>query len=99
MRVSHEDWISLKGEGHSRCQYLLQQGTFVAQALCYYGDHVPNFARLKEDDPAKVLPGYDCDVTNEEILLQLKVVDGEILIYTASHRGRKPLLAGSGRCR
>ena len=63
----------------NRCQYLLQQGRFVAQVLYYYGDHVPNIARLKEDDPAKVLPGYDYDVTNEEILLRLKVVDGEIL--------------------
>jgi hypothetical protein len=63
-----------------RCQYLLQQGAFVADVLYYYGDHVPNIARLKEDDPAKVLPGYDYDVTNEEILLQLKVLDGDILV-------------------
>jgi hypothetical protein len=58
----------------------VQRGAFVADALYYYGDHVPNIARLKEDDPAKVLPGYDYDVTNEEILLQLEVADGEIVV-------------------
>lgn len=63
-----------------RCQYLVQQGEFVADVLYYYGDHIPNVARLKEDDPAKVLPGYDYDITNEEILLQLKVENGKIIV-------------------
>jgi hypothetical protein len=63
----------------NRCQFLLQQGQFVADALFYYGDHVPNFVRLKEDDPARVLPGYDYDVCNEEVLLtRLKVRDGRL---------------------
>ena len=30
---------------------MFQQGRFVADVLYYYGDHVPNIARLKEDDP------------------------------------------------
>ena len=64
----------------ARTQYLAQQGKFQADVLYYYGDHIPNLARLKEDDPAKVLPGYDYDVTNEEILLQLKVSDGRIIV-------------------
>lgn len=64
----------------ARCQYLLQKGKFTADVLYYYGDHVPNVARLKEDDPAKVLPGFDYDLTNEEILLQLKVEDGQIVV-------------------
>ena len=63
----------------NRCQYLFQQGKFVADVLYYYGDHVPNLVRLKEDDPAGILPGYDYDVTDETILLQLKVVDGSVL--------------------
>jgi len=62
-----------------RCQFLLQQGKFVADVLYYQGDHVPNLRRLKEDDPAKVLPGYDYDVVSEEILLeQTGVTDGLI---------------------
>lgn len=63
----------------NRCQYLVQQGRFVADALYYCGDHVPNLARLKESDPAQVLPGYDYDVTSEEILLRLRVVEGWIV--------------------
>ncbi len=60
-----------------RCQYLLQQGKFVADCLYYQGDHVPNLRRLKEDDPAGVLPGYDYDSVSEEILLeQTAVSDG-----------------------
>jgi len=64
----------------NRCHFLVQQGKFVADVLYYYGDHVPNLAQLKEADPAKVLPGYDYDVTNEDILLQLKVEAGRILV-------------------
>ncbi len=51
----------------NRCQFLLQQGLFVADAASYYGDHVPNFAQLKRSDPARVLPGYDYDVVTEEV--------------------------------
>jgi hypothetical protein len=62
-----------------RCQFLLQQGHFVADVLYYQGDHVPNLVRLKEADPAHVLPGYDYDVVNEEILLnKTGVRDGRI---------------------
>jgi len=64
----------------NRCHFLVQQGKFVADVLYYYGDHVPNLAQLKESDPAKVLPGYDYDVTNEDILLQLKVEAGRIVV-------------------
>jgi hypothetical protein len=64
-----------------RCQFLVQQGTFVADVLYYQGDHVPNLVRLKEADPANVLPGYDYDVVNEEILLGgVNVVDGRICL-------------------
>jgi hypothetical protein len=64
----------------NRCQFLVQQGKFVADVLYYYGDHVPNLVQLKEADPAKVLPGYDYDVTDEDILLKLKVEAGRILV-------------------
>lgn len=64
----------------SRVQVLMQQGRFVADALYYYGDHVPNIARLKEDDPAQVLPGYDYDVINEDRLLALEVKEGRLTL-------------------
>jgi len=64
----------------NRCQFMLQQGKFVADVLYYYGDHVPNIARLKEDDPAKVLPEYDYDVINEQVLLRASVTDGQVTL-------------------
>ncbi len=64
-----------------RCQFLLQQGLFVADACYYYGDHVPNFAQLKRSDPAQVLPGYDYDVINEEALLtRMSVRNGRLVL-------------------
>jgi len=60
-----------------RCQYLMQQGHAVADVLYYYGDQVPNFVRLKSDDPAHALPGFDYDVTDEDALLHsLKLAGG-----------------------
>ncbi|MFM1942130.1 MAG: hypothetical protein RI897_1112 [Verrucomicrobiota bacterium] len=54
----------------NRCQFMLQQGTFVADVVYYYGDHVPNFTQLKRSDPTGILPGYDYDVITEDALLQ-----------------------------
>jgi len=63
----------------NRSQFLLQQGHAVDDVLYFYGDEVPNFVRLKQDDPAKVLPGYDYDVTDEDALLRtLALHDGVI---------------------
>ena len=65
----------------NRCQFMLQQGLFVADACYYYGDHVPNFAQHKRTDPAHVLPGYDYDVITEEALLtRASVQDGRIVL-------------------
>lgn len=65
----------------NRCQFLLQQGLFVADACYYYGDMVPNFAQLKRADPAKVLPGYDYDVATEEVVLtRMSVHQGRVVL-------------------
>ncbi len=63
-----------------RVQSVVQLGKFKADVLYYYGDHVPNIAVNKEFNRGGALPGYDFDVTNEEILLQLKVVEGMIVV-------------------
>jgi hypothetical protein len=60
----------------NRSQFLLQQGHAVDDVLYFYGDEVPNFVRLKRDDPARVLPGYDYDVTDEDALLHTLSVHG-----------------------
>ena len=63
----------------NRSQLMMQQGHSVDDVLYFYGDEVPNFVRLKRDDPAHVLPGYDYDVTDEDALLHtLSIHDGQI---------------------
>ncbi|MDR1381794.1 MAG: glycoside hydrolase [Tannerella sp.] len=64
----------------NRTQAIVQNGTFVADVLYYYGDHVPNVFPYKHSDPAGVMPGFDYDVTDGEILLQLKVEDGRLTV-------------------
>jgi hypothetical protein len=65
----------------TRVQFMSQRGCVVADALYYCGDHVPNVSGLKEADPARVLPGYDYDITNEEVLLtRLSVKEGRIAL-------------------
>jgi hypothetical protein len=60
---------------------MLQEGFFVADVAYYYGDHVPNFVRRKEDDPARVQPHYDYDVVNEEVLLtRMSVKNGRLTL-------------------
>ncbi len=63
----------------NRAQFLMQQGVPVADLLYYYGTQVPDFARLKMDDPASVLPGYDYDVTDQDALLHRMIAsDGKL---------------------
>ncbi len=65
----------------NRCQFMLQQGLPVSDVLYFYGENVPSFVRLKSDDPAGVLPGYDYDVTNAEALIERTTVrDGRIVL-------------------
>ncbi len=64
----------------TRCQYLMQQGSTVADVLYYYGDHIPNIGRYKDDDPAGALPDYDYDLTNEDRLLDLTFKNGKIML-------------------
>lgn len=64
-----------------RCQYLGQQGRFIADVVHYYGDHIPNVFGRKGHDPAGALPGYDYDVLSEELLVQsLSVEDGRLVL-------------------
>ncbi len=63
------------------CQFLMQQGLFVADACQYYGDGVPNFTQLKRANTARVLPGFDYDVATEEVLLnRMAARDGRIVL-------------------
>ncbi|MCB1126866.1 MAG: glycoside hydrolase, partial [Verrucomicrobiae bacterium] len=65
----------------NRCQWMLQQGRFVADVACYYGDHVPNFAQYKATDPAGALPGQDYDVLSADAVIQrLRVENGRLVL-------------------
>jgi hypothetical protein len=64
----------------SRCQFLLQQGKFVADICFYQGDRIPNFVPMKHIDP-DLGPGFDYDVVNTEVLLtRISVHDGKIVL-------------------
>lgn len=63
-----------------RTQAVVQEGKFVADVLYYYGDHVPNVFPYKHWDPAGTMPGFDYDVTDENIFLKLKMEDGRIIV-------------------
>jgi len=71
-----------------RCQYLAQQGDFVADVVYYYGDHIPNIVRLKSHDPAGALPGFDYDVLSEELLLVGLKVEGGVLALPSGMKYR-----------
>jgi hypothetical protein len=62
----------------SRTQMVVQNGIFKADVLYYYGDHIPNVFPYKHSDPAGAMPGFDYDVVNEGVLLELKMKDGKI---------------------
>ncbi len=65
----------------NRCQAMMQRGRFVADALYYYGDHVPNFTQLRASDPARLGAGYDYDVIPEDALVgRLAVRDGRLVL-------------------
>ncbi len=61
----------------ARCQYLLQQGRFVADVCFYVGEHQPVSAPFRPDLKAK---GYDYDSLNKEILLRATVRNGRIVL-------------------
>ncbi len=64
----------------SRCQFLLQQGKFVADVCFYQGDRIPSFVPMKHIDP-DLGPGFDYDVVNSEVLLtRMSFKDGKIVL-------------------
>jgi len=64
----------------SRCQYMLQQGHFVADVCFYQGDQIPNFVPMKKIHPG-LGPGYDYDVVNTEVILtRMSVKNGRIIL-------------------
>ena len=64
----------------NRCQYMLQQGLFVADVCFYLGERPPLLAPPKYDVP-ELGPGYDCDYSNPDVLLnRMTVKNGRITL-------------------
>jgi hypothetical protein len=64
----------------SRCQFMLQQGRFVADVCFYLGERSPTLAPPKYAIPG-LGTGYDCDYTNADVLLKrMAVKDGKIVL-------------------
>jgi len=77
----------------ARCQYLLQQGRFVADAAYFCGESAP--AELRVGDPA--LPaGYDYDGVNANVLESATVQNGQ-LVLKSGMRYRVLILPPSDR--
>src|SRR5207253_54226 len=55
------------------------------------------FVRLKADDPAHVLPGYDYDVTDEDALLHTIRLEGNVLVGPSGVHWRALALPKSRR--
>ena len=66
-------WI----ESITRSQFLLQRGTTVADVLCFAGEAVPNTSPRFDD---LKIAGYDFDLCGTDVLYQLTVKDGHIVI-------------------
>ena len=64
-----------------RCQYLLQQGQFVADALYFYGEGADKFVPAKEFLKPALGAGYDFDGLNAEVLLnRLSAQPGRLVL-------------------
>ncbi len=65
----------------SRCQFMLQQGIFVGDVMCYTGDEAPgddlSMGELRPDLPE----GYGFQFANKDIILnRVRIVNGTILL-------------------
>lgn len=62
----------------ARCQFLLQQGRFVADAAYFYGEDAP--VESLENNPS-LPPGYDFDGINADVLLhKASMKDGRLVL-------------------
>lgn len=64
----------------ARCQHLLRQGQFVAELIYYMGEN----STKDEAGPEALRPrppvGYDYDLCDRSILMQMKVADGRLVL-------------------
>lgn len=65
----------------SRCQYLLQQGLFVADACYFVGEGAPNGLPGRDQLRPRLPEGYDYDGCDDEVILKrLSVQEGKLVL-------------------
>ena len=70
----------------ARCQYMLQRGTFVADALFFAGEDAPNQGGNTDGNfgmtgfSFRLSQGYDSDICPTDAMYALKVEDGEVVV-------------------
>lgn len=80
----------------TRCEYLLQQGRFVADLLYFYGEGAPAAVAHRDLKP-EVPAGFDYDVCNAEILLNQMSVDHGDIVLDSGMRYRVLVLPDTDR--
>ncbi|MEO0452505.1 MAG: glycosyl hydrolase [Verrucomicrobiota bacterium] len=74
-------WPMAKGflDYLARCQYLLRQGTFVADFAYLLDERIPSYVLARDQQKPLCPTGYDYDALNAEVLLKLSsAVDGQL---------------------
>ncbi|HXH60861.1 MAG TPA: glycosyl hydrolase, partial [Fimbriimonadaceae bacterium] len=64
----------------ARCQYLLQQGRFVADALYCYGENAPNTLPGRESLRPRLVEGSDYDGCDATVVYKLSVQNGMLVL-------------------
>ncbi|HWQ52495.1 MAG TPA: glycosyl hydrolase [Bryobacteraceae bacterium] len=64
----------------ARCQYLLQQGRFVADVAYLSSDRVPTDFHEPPTLTPETPPGYDYDMVSAELLARMKVEGGRLVL-------------------
>lgn len=80
----------------ARCQYLLQQGRFVADALYFYGEGVTRFVPSKEFLRPELPHGYNFDAINAEQLQHLSMAGGNMVLPSGMNYRVLVLPEGAG---
>ena len=76
----HNTWFSqmdVFSDYLKRCNYLLQQGRYVADVAYFLGEDAPKMTGVR--DPA-IPDGYSYDFVNAEVLMDASVKDGKLLL-------------------
>ena len=64
----------------ARCQYILQQGQFVADILYYVGDDAPKSSQIIQHILPALPKGYDYDFCTSKTLMQVEVENSNIIL-------------------